>query len=148
MKVILLNDVKNLGKKGDVVEVKDGYGKNFLIDKGLAELATKEAINRFKAKERSKAQKEALEIAKLNDLKTKLEAISVSIKHKVGANGQLYGAITKDEIAQALKNNHNIELDKKCLELIHPIKTTGIFNIDVKLGHGIHANLKIDVIGE
>ncbi len=148
MKVLLLKDVKDLGKKGEIKEVKDGYGKNFLLAKGAAELATNEAINKWKAQTKARAEQEAKELAELNDTKSKLEKITLKMKHKMGANGQLYGAITKDEISEELKNAHKIDVDKKCFEIEHAIKTTGLFDVDVKLGHGIHATLKLDIVGE
>jgi large subunit ribosomal protein L9 len=148
MKVLLIKDVKGLGKKGEIKEVKDGYGQNFLIGKGFALLATHEVLKKHEASERKKAADEAAEIEKLQDIEKQLGKITLTIKRKLGANGSLFGAVTKDEIAQELLEQKNIEIDKKIVEIDHVIKSTGIFDITVKLGHGIHAPLKLEIIGE
>lgn len=148
MKVLLIKEVKNVGKAGEIKEVKDGYGKNFLIAKGLAKLATTEVIRRWEAEQRAKKEREIQEIRDLEALKAKIGSIKASIRKKLGANGALFGAITKDEIAQILKENHAIDIDKKHIEIANPIKSTGLFEIDIKLGHGIHAKLSLEVTGE
>lgn len=145
MKVLLLKEVKSLGKAGEICEVKDGYGRNFLIAKGLAQVATNETINRYKSQEKKRKEEEAALIEELNILAKKLQNITLKITKKVGANGSLYGAITKEEITQAFKDSHNIEIDKKALELKNPIKSTGVYEIDLKLGFGIHAICKVDI---
>lgn len=148
MKVLLLKDVKSLGKAGEICEVKDGYGRNFLIAKGLGQVATNETINRYKSQEKKRQEEEAALIQELNSLAKKLQNITIKITKKVGANGSLYGAITKEEIAQAFKDSHNIEIDKKALDLKQPIKSTGIYEIDLKLGFGIHTICKVDIEAE
>lgn len=145
MKVLLLQEVKSLGKAGDICEVKDGYGKNFLIAKGMAQVATNETINRYKKEEKIRKEKEAALIEELKQLADKLKQITLILPRKTGANGSLYGAITKEEIAQAFKESHNIDIDKKALDLKNPIKSTGIYEIDLKLGFGLHTICKIDV---
>ncbi len=145
MKVLLIKDVKGLGSAGNICEVKDGYGRNFLIAKGLAEFADNAAINRYKAQEKKRKEDEEKLIAKLNELAKKVQNITLIIHKKVGANGSLYGAITKEEIAQGFKESHNIEIDKRSLELKKPIKSTGIYEIDLKLGFGIHTTCKVDI---
>ncbi|BCD45045.1 50S ribosomal protein L9 [Helicobacter suis] len=148
MKVLLLQDVKNLGKAGDVCEVKDGYGNNFLLAKNLAQLATTEVIRRYKANVQKRVQQEALELAAKQELAQTLEGIILKISKKVGANGALFGSITKEEVIETLQANHPISLDKKTLELKTPIRSTGIYEIDVKLGSGVVGVLKIDVVAE
>ncbi|WP_419769621.1 MAG: 50S ribosomal protein L9 [Candidatus Marinarcus sp.] len=148
MQVLLIKDVKGLGKAGEVKEVKDGYGKNFLIGKGLALLATNEVLNKHKAQERKKAEVEAQELVDAKEIATKIEATKFTIKHKVGANGHLLGSVTNKEIAEALSEQADIELDKKQIHLETKIKTVGIFEADCKLGHGIHTTIKVDVIAE
>ncbi|BDQ28219.1 50S ribosomal protein L9 [Helicobacter ailurogastricus] len=148
MQVLLLKDVKNLGKAGEVVRVKDGYGNNFLLAKGLAKLATSDVIRQFKAHAHKRAEQEAKDLADKQELAQKLEAITLKITKKVGANGALFGSITKEEVIEALHASHPIELDKKTLELKTPIKSTGIYEIEVKLGHGVHGVLKVDVVAE
>lgn len=145
MKVLLLQDVKGLGKKGDICEVKDGYGRNFLIGKGLADFATNEVINRYKAAQKRAAELAAEEKSLMEMTAKKISEIVVKIVQKVGANGSLYGAITKEDIAESLTKEHRLEIDKKTIELKTPIKSTGIYEVEIKLGHGIHATLKVDV---
>lgn len=145
MKVLLLQDVKGLGKKGEICEVKDGYGKNFLIAKKMADFATNEVINRYKAEQKRAAEQAAENQALMEMAAKKIEAITLKIQQKVGANGSLYGAITKEDIAKELAQKHRLEIDKKTIELKNPIKSTGMNEVEVKLGHGIHAVLKIDV---
>lgn len=148
MKVLLIKDVKGLGKTGEVKEVKDGYGKNFLVGKGLAKLATPEVLNRYKAEQRKLAEIEAAEIAAAKELSEKINATKLTIKHKIGANGHLIGSVTSKEISESLNSQFSIEIDKKHLSLEKKIKSEGTFEVDCKLGHGIHANLTVDIIGE
>ena len=147
MKVLLIKDVKGLGKAGEIHEVKDGYGRNFLVGKGMAEVARNEGVNRWKAGEQKRAELLAQELERLQNLAKNLEKITLKITKKVGANGALYGAITKEEISEALKVQKGVEIDKKSFELKSPIKSTGIYEIETKLGHGIHAVLKVDIGG-
>ena len=145
MKVLLLQEVKSLGKAGDICEVKDGYGRNFLIAKGMAQIATNETINKYKKEEKTRKEKEAALIEELKQLAEKINNLTLILIRKTGANGSLYGAITKEEIAQAFRESHNIDIDKKALDLKNPIKSTGIYEIDLKLGFGLHAICRVDV---
>jgi large subunit ribosomal protein L9 len=147
MKVLLIKDVKGLGKIGEVKEVKDGYGKNFLIGKGHARQATTEVMAQWEAGIKLRALNESKEIKYANDTKEKIEASIFTIKHKVGANGHLIGTVTNKEIALEL-NKFDITIDKKQVHLDTKIKTIGIYEADCKMGHGIHARVKIDVIAE
>ncbi len=147
MKVLLTKDVKGVGKAGEIKDVADGYGKNFLIGKGLALAATNEVLKKYEADQRKKAANEAAEIERLNGIKTQLADITVVIAKKLGDTGHLFGAVTKDEIAQALLEQHGIEIDKKELDAKHGIKTTGLHSLDLKLGHGIHAILRVEIKG-
>jgi large subunit ribosomal protein L9 len=146
MKVLLIKDVKGLGKAGEIKNAKDGYARNFLIPKGFAKLATPEVIKEWEEEQKRKEEELQKELAKLNELKEKIENTTLVIKHKLGANGQLYGAITNKEVAETLKEK-GIEIDKKNIEM-KQIKTVGEYEVDVKLGHGIHAKLKLIVEGE
>ncbi|MDR3346703.1 MAG: 50S ribosomal protein L9 [Campylobacteraceae bacterium] len=148
MKVLLIKDIKGLGKTGEIKDVKDGYGKNFLIGKGLAKLATTDVLRQYEAGEKRKAEQEAAAIAKLHEISKTLAATTLIIKRSLGANGSLFGAVTKDEIAKELEVQHKIEIDKKHIEIELPIKSTGLFDISIKMGHGIHSNLKIEIVGE
>ena len=148
MKVLLIKDVKSLGSAGEVKEVKPGYGQNFLIKKGFAKPATPEIIAEHEAELKRLAEEEAAEIARLTQTAEQLDKIEVIITKKVGNNGHLFGAITKDEVATALKEQHGIEIDKKHITDKSAIKTIGEHDLDLKLGHGIHAKLHVDVQGE
>jgi large subunit ribosomal protein L9 len=148
MQVLLIKDVKGLGKAGEVKEVKDGYGKNFLVGKGLAKVATNEVLKKHASVERKKAEEEEQEIEELKALAQKLDKLKVTITKKLGNTGHLFGAVTKDEIAQALKDQHNIEIDKKHINHKEAIKTTDTHNLDLKLGHAMHAMIHVEVVGE
>ena len=148
MKVLLTKDVKSLGKAGEIKEVADGYGKNFLIGKGLALHATTEVLNRYNAEQKKLAENEAKEIAIAKELAEKLNATKLTIKHKIGANGHLIGSVTNKEISESLETQFSIMLDKKNISLDKKIKGVGIYEVDCKLGHAIHASLKVDIIGE
>ena len=147
MKVLLIKDVKALGKAGEVKEVKDGYGQNFLIAKGFAKAATTEVLRKYEAEQRQKAEQLRFEMANLEALTAELAKKQVKITKSLGANGALFGGVTKDEIATALKAQTSIELDKRSFE-IDTIKATGSYDISVKLGHGIHATFTLLVQGE
>ena len=147
MKVLLIKDVKSLGKKGEIKEVKDGYGQNFLIAKGMAKLATPEVVENWKAEQERIAKELADEIERFTKEKEILEKNSVVIKKKLAPVG-IQGSVKKDDIAEAVKEELKITIDKKNIELKKPIKSTGVFDLDVKLGHGIHATLRVEVVGE
>ena len=148
MKVLLIKDVKALGKTGEVKEVKDGYGKNFLIGKGFAKHATAEVLEQW-AKDQEVIKKILdAEIKEANDIKEKIDSFKFTIPHKVGANGHLIGSVTNKEVQQAMYKQAEIAIDKKQITLKAKIKSIGIFEADCKLGNGIHAIAKIDVIEE
>jgi hypothetical protein len=148
MKVLLIKDVKALGKAGEIKEVKDGYGNNFLIGKGFAKAATPDVLRQYEAAQKRKAEELQYEIANLEKLRDELAKVSVLIKKPLGANGSLFGAVTKDEIAHELESKHRLIIDKKAIDTDGHIKSTGIYNVDVKLGHGVKAVLKVQVEGE
>jgi len=148
MKVLLLKDVKGLGKAGEMKEVKDGYGKNFLIGNKLALHATNEVLKRHEAHVRKQKAEDTAEIERLKGVEKALGEVKLVVRRKLGANGSLFGAVTKDEIAHELQNQHSIEIDKKTIEIKNAIKMTGLFDITVKLGHGIHAAMQLEIIGE
>jgi large subunit ribosomal protein L9 len=148
MKVLLIKDVKSLGKKGEVKEVKDGYGKNFLIGKGFARHATPEILEQHAKEELIVAQNLEKEVNALKEIAKQLDKAEIIITKKLGQNGHLFGAVTKDEVAQALKEQHGIEIDKKHINEKSAIKTVGEHDLDFKLGHGLHATLHVDVQGE
>lgn len=148
MKVLLIKDVKSLGKAGEVKEVKDGYGKNFLIGKGFAKHATTDILAQHAKDETEAAKNLADEITQLKELAAKLEKAEIVITKPLGENGHLFGSITKDEVAHALLEQHNIEIDKKHITDKVALKTVGEHELDLKLGHGIHAVLHVDIQGE
>jgi len=148
MKVLLIKDVKGLGKTGEIKEVKDGYGQNFLIGKGFAKAATNAVINQHNAQEKKKSSDEAAELERLKDVKEQLTTLTTTIAKKVGDNGHLFGSVTKDEIAHAVEDQHNISIDKK--HIVHKLsmKELGEYEIDLKLGHGLHAMMKINITAQ
>ena len=105
-------------------------------------------MRKYESDQRKKAAAEAEEIANLKAIEKKLGELKLTVKRKLGANGSLFGAVTKEEIAHELKEQHKIEIDKKTVELEHAIKTTGNFDVSIKLGHGIHATLALIILGE
>lgn len=145
MRVLLLEEIKGLGSKGEVVDVKDGYGRNFLIAKGKAQLATNEIINRYRAKQRNEEEKSALQNAHREALAKTLSDTTLRISKKSGENGVLFGAVTKDEISLALHASHRIEIDKKHIEINEQIKHTGQYKISANLGNGVHSSFTLIV---
>jgi len=146
MRVLLIKDVKSLGKAGEIKEVKDGYGQNFLIGKGLAKLATPEVVKEWEeAQARAKAELEA-ELKRLEEEKVKLEASTIKIEKKIAPAG-IKGSVGNADIAKAIQEQLGIEVDKKHINLKKALKSVGIHPVDIKLGHGIHAELKVEVVG-
>ncbi|SFV89861.1 LSU ribosomal protein L9p [hydrothermal vent metagenome] len=146
MKVLLVKDVKTLGKAGEIKEVKDGYGQNFLINKGLAKLATPEVVANWKAEQERKEAELKAELERLENEKKALEAATIRIEKQAAPVG-IKGSVGNGDIAAAIKEQLGIEIDKKHINLKKAIKSTGIHEIDAKLGHGIHAALKVEVVG-
>lgn len=147
MKVILQQDVQGSGKKGELINVADGYAKNFLIKRGLAVEATAQAMSEFEAREASKARKIKLEQDAANASKQKIEGKTLKMTGKVGDNGRLFGSVTAKEVAEALKNQFGVEVDKRKIALESDIKAFGTYNAEVKLYHGISAKIYV-MVGE
>ncbi len=145
MKVILLKDVKGTGVKGDVVNVSDGYARNFLFPKGLAVEATKSNLNELKNKERAQQKRIEQEKQEARELAKKISDITLVIKAKSGENGKLFGSVTNKEIAQELKKQHNITIDRKKIVLDEPIKQLGQMELEVKLYPEISGKLTVKV---
>lgn len=147
MKILLIKDVKSLGKKGEIKEVKDGYGQNFLIAKGMAKLATPTIVKNWKAEQERVAKELADTLTRLKKEKIELESNKIVITKKLAPAG-IQGSVGKDDIAKAVKSQLNIEIDKKIVELKRALKTVGEHKVDIKLGHGIHATLTVEIVGE
>lgn len=145
MKVILLCDVKGKGKKGDIIEVTDGYANNFLIKNKLAQFASKEAININKGQKASEEFRRAEEKSLALNLRKKIEKLSLKLPVKCGESGKLFGAITTKEIAEALQKQ-NIEVDKRNVVLKENIKSLGTYQIEIKLYPEISAKIKLEVV--
>ncbi len=146
MKVLLIKEVKTLGKAGEIKEVKDGYGQNFLIAKGLAKLATPEVIANWQEEQANMTLRAKEEIARLTSEKSMLESKHIIIKKHAAPVG-IQGSVGNTDISNAINEQFGFVVDKKNIHLDKAIKSTGVHEVDAKLGHGIHAILKIEVIG-
>lgn len=145
MKVILQQDVKGLGKKEDLVSVSDGYARNFLLPRGLALEATNSNINVMKTKKEAEKTKKERDIAHARTLVQKLKDITVVIKTKAGDNGKLFGSITSKDIADKLKSDFNLDIDKKKINLQEPLRNLGTSDIEVKVYPEISAKLTVKI---
>lgn len=145
MKVIFLKDLKNQGKKGEIKEVKDGYGKNFLIKNGYAVMATETGVKRLNEENEQLRQQERENIKKCKIIKEKLEKITLKYKVKTGAQDRVFGSISTKMIFEELKNN-GFEIDKKIIKLDNPLSTLGFHNVKIELHKEVIANLKIELM--
>ena len=146
MKVILTQDIKGVGKKDEIVNANDGYARNFLLPRKMAVEANTKNMSLLKGRKDSANFKKEQEKENALMLQDKLSKIMLKIKVKAGGNGKIFGSITSKEIATELKNQYNIEVDKKKILLKDSIKEIGVFNIEIKLYEGIIGKLKIDII--
>lgn len=145
MQVILLKDVKGQGKKGQMVNVSDGYARNYLLPKGMAEIASKSNINVLKGKQESLEYKKKVELEEANAIAEKMKEIKVVLKAKAGENGKLFGSITSKDVSEALTQQHHIKLDKKKFVMPDGIKTLGTNIVDVKIYSGVVGKLSVVV---
>ena len=145
MKVILTQDVKAQGKKGDLINVSDGYARNFLFPKGLAIEANKQALNELEGKKGAEAYRRNLEEEKARNIAERMKEITVKMSAKAGAGGKLFGSITSKDVAEALKAQFKIDIDKRKIELKDGIKTCGTIQVPVKLYTGISGSFKVEV---
>lgn len=148
MKVILLQDIKNVGKKEEIINANDGYARNFLFPKNLAIEATKDNLAKLQAKKTSEANKKQAEINANKEIASKLEKIELKILAKAGANGKIFGGITSKEISEELKKQYKYDIDKKKIVLKETIKNLGRFTAEIKFGDGVNAKLTLNIIGE
>lgn len=148
MKVLLLRDVEHLGKAGEIKDVSGGFGRNYLLPKGFAVLATKGHIKQ--AEERLAAQRRRAEAARreAEALAAKLSALTLTFTAKVGEQDRLYGSVTNTDIAAKLREEVGVEIDRRKIMLEDPIKRTGEYEVPVELASGITATLKVVVVGE
>lgn len=146
MKVILTADVKGKGKKGDLIEVSEGYGRNFLLPRGLAEAATADNLNVKKAQDAAKARKIALDQQTARDAAEKLKISPVKVQAKGGSGGRLFGAVTNKEIAEALQKQYGIDVPKNKIVLDEPIKTFGVHKVKAKLYAEIAGEILVQVV--
>lgn len=133
MKVILLADVKGQGKKNDVIEVSDGYGKNFLIPRKLAKPADAQSLNDVKIKEQSRLHRIEVEKQEAKELAERLKSMVVTMKASGGTDGRLYGSVTAKDVAELLQKDHGITIDKRKITVSEPIKSYGTYRLEVKL---------------
>lgn len=147
MKIILRQDHDKLGKIGDIVDVKDGYARNFLLPRRIAYLATKGSLNTLEEEKRQLSLRSNKELHQAEKLATDLEKLSITLKVKVGEDEKLFGSVTSQMIADALKEK-GISMDKRIIELDEPIKALGIYTVNVKLHTNVSGKVKVWVVRE
>ena len=145
MKVILTQDVRGQGKRGQMIEVSDGYARNFLLPRKLAQEATADNINTMRMNDKATQERQAKERAEALELRNRMKDMTVVVTAKGGGAGRLFGSITNVEIADALAKQSGIKLDKRKIVLDEPIKSVGVYTVKCKLGYEINAELKIEV---
>jgi large subunit ribosomal protein L9 len=146
MKIILLNDVKPLGTIGDVVEVADGYARNYLLPRGLAAEASKGSLALLEQQRRAKARRDAEAVANAEALGKQLEETAVTVQAKAGGNGKLFGAITNANVAEAIHTTLGIDIDRHKIEIPDNIKSLGSYPIEIRLGKNIVAKTTVKVV--
>lgn len=146
MKVILLDNIKGVGKKDQIINASDGYARNFLFPKKLAVEANNENLAKLKAQNESKAFKKETEKNEASKIAEKINKITLKITVKAGENGKIFGGVTAKEIAESLKNEYKIEIDKKKVALPETIKNIGTYTVDIKLYEGIVAKLQLNIV--
>ncbi len=146
MKVILLKDVKGSGKEGDIIKVADGYARNFLIGKGLALEATAKNLNDLAGRKASAQHKIDVETADNKAVAAKLEGKEIVVKAKAGQGGKLFGAVTASAVSDCIKEQYDVSVDKKKINLASEIKAYGDFSAVIKLTHGVSCSVKIKVV--
>ncbi|MBQ6851943.1 MAG: 50S ribosomal protein L9 [Oscillospiraceae bacterium] len=145
MKVILLQDVKGKGKKGQMLEVSDGYARNYMLPRKIAVEATADAVNTMRMNDKAAAEKAAKERAEAVEISKKLREMTLVVMAKGGGAGRLFGSVTNQEIADALKAQSGIGLDKRKIVIADPIKSVGTYTVQCKLGYEITAPLTVKI---
>ena len=148
MKVILKQDIKGVGKKDEIINVSDGYVRNFLFPKNMAVEANNENMSKLRAKQDSNAFKKQQEKEEAQKIADKISKIILKVPVKAGGNGKIFGGVSSKEISDLLEKNYKIKVDKKKIELKETIKELGARNVNIKLYEGVIANLKIDVVAQ
>ena len=148
MKVILLDNIKGVGKKDEIINASDGYARNFLFPKKLAVESNNENMSKLKAKKQSEQYKKDVNKENAEKIAKKLDNITLTIKVKAGENGKIFGGVTSKEISEELKKQYKIDIDKKKIILNENIKNLGSFDISMKLFEGVTGKLKVKVISE
>ena len=148
MKVILLQDIKSVGKKGQILDASDGYERNYLLPKKLAVLADATNLNELKTKQDANKYKRDMTMANAKELVEKMKTFELRFKIKAGENGKTFGSVTAKDIADELNKKYFVEVDKKRVGLADAIKTIGVYTIDIKLFEGIVGKVKVNVIAE
>ncbi len=148
MKVILTQDIKSVGKKGQIIDASDGYARNFLLPKKMAVLADATNLNELKTKQDANKYKRDMTMANAKELSEKMKDYELVFKIKAGENGKTFGSVTAKDIAEQLNKKYFVEVDKKKVCLDDAIKTLGVFNIEIKLFEGISGFIKVNVIAE
>ena len=146
MEIVLLEDVKALGKKGELVKVNDGYARNFILPKKLGVEATAKNLNDLKLKKANEAKVAAEQLAEARALAAELEKDSVTLSIKAGEGGRAFGSVSTKEIAKALSDQRKLEVDKKKMVLAEPIKSLGTFEVPVRLHREVSATLRVKVV--
>lgn len=148
MKVILSQDIKGVGKAGAIAEVADGYARNFLLPRGLAQEATAGNLSQLAGKKAAAAKRDGKLLDEAKELGQRLESVPLTVKAKAGESGKLFGAITNAQVADALKNAHGIDIDRHKIELPEPIKSAGDHECMVRLPLGVSARVMVRVATE
>ena len=148
MKVILLDNIKGVGKKDEIINASDGYARNYLFPKKLAVEVTKENLSILDSKNEANKFKKQNEKNEAEEIAKQLKEITLTIKVKAGENGKIFGGVTSKEISENLKNQYKIEVDKKKIEVKETIKNLGRFNINIKLYEGVNAKLNVNITAE
>ena len=146
MKVILQQDVRGKGKRGQMIEVAEGYGRNYLLPRKLAVEATADNVNTMRMNDKATAERQARERAEALDISKRLKDITVTVACKGGGAGRLFGSVTSQEIADSLKAQTGIEIDRRKIVISEPIKTVGQFTVKCKLGYEIAGDLKLNIV--